>query len=150
MSNQMIVCPSCGSARSSLILSCQYCRQAREQRIILQSRGVIPFPDGRWAGTGDSPTPPPKRRGRTAGVDKIGEAITVLTSRLKDGLSVSLPEIAKQVRCTPKNLQNSNRFLDAHKTLLAGMARVVRARGAKTGGSLEAYVDPREDAEEDF
>jgi hypothetical protein len=95
------------------------------------------------------PSPRKKRRGRTAGVDKIGEAITALSARLKDGASASITEIARQVGCTPQNLKRSPRFMNAYKELTGAMRRAVRRRGSKVDGVIEAWTDPREDQEED-
>jgi hypothetical protein len=97
------------------------------------------------------PPPPPKtkRRGRTAGVDKIGMAITALNRRLKDRESTTIADIAKEVGCTSKNLENSKRFTDAYGELTRGMKRAVRHRGSKEDGTLEAWTDPRDDREED-
>lgn len=90
----------------------------------------------------------PKRRGRTPGVNKIDNAITALTSRLKDGESVAISAIARQVGCDPKNLKQSKRFMDAHRTLTNANTRTVRHRGAKTEGRLEAWTDPRDDSDD--
>ena len=56
---QILVCPKCGSARDSRILSCQACRQIEERRTIYRSQGKMPFSDGRWMSdaTDASPTP---------------------------------------------------------------------------------------------
>ncbi len=90
----------------------------------------------------------PKRRGRTPGVNKIDNAITALTSRLKDGESVAITAIARQVGCDPKNLKQSRRFMDAYRTLTNANTRTVRHRGAKTEGRLEAWTDPRDDSDD--
>jgi hypothetical protein len=98
---------------------------------------------------GETPLPTKKRRGRTAGVDKIGEAITILNARLKDGGLTTLRAIAKQVGCTPKNLKRSTRFMNAYEVLTGAMRRAVRSRGSKLDGVMEAWTDPREDEEDD-
>jgi hypothetical protein len=116
--------------------------------------GTAPHPEGEgnhMAPVVDEtpPSPRKKRRGRTAGVDRIAIAITVLNARLKDGESVAIAEIAKQAGCTPKNLERSKRFMGAYGELTRAQTRAVRFRGRKTGGILEAWTEPREDQEED-
>jgi hypothetical protein len=104
-------------------------------------------------GTREAMTPPAstksKRRGRTAGVDRIGEAIAALGRRLKDGESTNATEIAKEVKCTAKNLKRSKRFQDAYRELTHGMKRALRHRGHKKDGNLDAWPGPRGDREED-
>jgi hypothetical protein len=101
----------------------------------------------------DAKRPKAKRRGRTASVDKIGEALTILSARLKDGENLSIPSLVKQVRCETKNLKKSRRFMNEYKTLVQGGSRAIRHRGSKDEGTLEAwpnkdagaYIDPRGD-----
>jgi hypothetical protein len=76
-----------------------------------------------------------RRRGRRKGQDKIGEALTRLTARMKDGLPVDIPSIAKDVRCTPENLRQSSRFMDAYEALTRAFARL--PRGRKEDGIVE-------------
>jgi hypothetical protein len=85
----------------------------------------------------------PKRRGRTAGVNKIDMALTALDRRLKDGELVAIAAIAKEVRCDRKNLERSHRFMNAYNELVNGMTRAVRHRGRKQDGHMEAWIDPR-------
>jgi hypothetical protein len=89
----------------------------------------------------------PKSRGRTAGVDKISEAITVLNARIKDRESTDITSIAKQVGCTPKNLRKSKRFMNAYKLLTGAMRKTDHYRGTKTNGHIEAYLDTRVDSD---
>lgn len=78
----------------------------------------------------------PRRRGRRKGQDKIGEAITRLASRMKDNLPVDIPSIATDVGCTPENLRQSRKFMDAYKSLTNAFARL--PRGRKEDGIVEA------------
>jgi hypothetical protein len=80
-----------------------------------------------------------QRRGRRRGQDKIGEAITRLTARMKDDLPVDIPSIAKDVGCSPENLRQSKRFIDAYRTLQRAFIRV--PRGRKKDGIVEADDD---------
>jgi hypothetical protein len=76
------------------------------------------------------------RRGRRKGQDKIGEALTRLAAMLKDGLPVKIPSIAKDVGCTPENLRQSSKFMDAYESLIRAFARL--PRGRKEDGIVEA------------
>jgi hypothetical protein len=89
-----------------------------------------------------------KRRGRTAGVDKIGMAITTLSRRLKDGEPTTFTAIAKEAGCHRTNLTRSKKFMDAYGELTAGMKRAVRHRGYKEDGTLEGWTDPRGDRDD--
>jgi hypothetical protein len=80
-------------------------------------------------------TPSRSRRGRRKGQDKVGEAITRLTTRMKDGLPVNIPSIAKDVRCSPENLRQSPRFMRAYETLIKAFERL--PRGRKEDGIVE-------------
>jgi len=90
-----------------------------------------------------------ERRGRKAGIDKIGEAIAVLMSRLEVGSSVSIADIAKVVGCTRKNLERSNRFMAAYRLSTEASTRALRHYGTKKDGILEGYVDPRDQEDVD-
>jgi hypothetical protein len=79
---------------------------------------------------------PRTRRGRRKGQDKIGEAITRLTTRMKDNLPVDIPSIAQDVGCTPENLRQSTRFMGAYLALTKAFARL--PRGRKEDGIVEA------------
>jgi hypothetical protein len=81
-----------------------------------------------------------KRRGRTAGVNKIEMALTELRRRLKEGGEpTGITALAKAVGCEPENLARSRRFKNAHRELTDGMARVPKYGGSKEGGNLEAW-----------
>jgi hypothetical protein len=90
-----------------------------------------------------------KKRGRKPGIDKIGEAVSILGARLKNGESISISAIARQAGCRRENLSRNNRFQDAYRELTAGMTRAARARGEKREGDVEAWIDPRGDRDGD-
>lgn len=94
-------------------------------------------------------TAPKNRRGRTAGVSKIDNALEELRGRLKEGRPTTIVALAKAAGCHPKTLRRSKRFMDHYRELVDGMARVIRYQGSKTGGNLEAYVDPRGELDDD-
>ena len=97
----------------------------------------------------EKPPASKKRRGRTAGVNKIELALTELSSRLKDGLPTTIPVIAKAVGCDPENLKRSKRFMRGHRELTSAMTRVQKYEGSKVDGNLEAWIDPRGERDEE-
>lgn len=89
-----------------------------------------------------------KRRGRTAGVNKIDMALTELSARLKDGRPTTILALAQAVGCHTDNLKRSDRFMKSYRELTDAMARVPKYKGSKTDGVMEAWVDPRGDQDE--
>jgi hypothetical protein len=95
--------------------------------------------------TKEFPTKKKKPRGRTKGVNKTTEAIIVLSQRLKDGESLQIADIAKQVGCHRKTLKQSKRFMNAYHSLVGAYTREAKYRGYKKDGCLDAWEDSRDD-----
>ena len=121
---------------------------------LLEAMHVPEAPQASLSDPGDgtsnpSPSSGEKHRGRVAGVCKVDLALTETSTRLKDGQSVTIASIANAVRCSPKNLERSKRFMRSYRELVDGMARVIRHQGTKADGITEAWVDPRGDQDEE-
>jgi hypothetical protein len=97
-------------------------------------------PEGEQAHESTAESEPSTRnsgsRGRTRGRDKIGEAITRLIARMKEHLPTDIPSIARDVGCSPQNLRQSRKFMNAYKSLSEAFARL--PRGSKQDGIVEA------------
>ena len=77
-----------------------------------------------------------KHRGRTAGVSKINAALTELTSRLSEGRTTAISDLARAVGCHPSNLKRSSRFMKSYRLLVDGMQRAFR-KGSKMAATLK-------------
>jgi hypothetical protein len=93
--------------------------------------------------TAEAPTAPGRgRRGRTRGVNKIDMALTEVVAQLKCNGPVNIPAIARMVRCDPRNLRRSRRFMKHYNLLVGADARV-------RSGTMEDGVADAADYDED-
>jgi hypothetical protein len=78
------------------------------------------------------------RRGRQKGRNYVNAAIAELTYRTIHGGKIDIPNIATAVGCTEKNLRNSKKFVDIHRSLMCHFTEPTYGEKGKDG-RIEVY-----------